>query len=254
MSLQGPLLVVAEQPASDIVEALQVAGAFPVVTARWADAPTAFVSIKPSAVVIAETTPPPSEMIGRMFCIQIATAPGPIVPVLARIEHGSMLPIPIALSVDANAPPARLAAQIETCQRVRELHAAVLRRIETFVAHGGEQVHLPLGDALEDATVVIAGRANLFPALSAAFGPRLRVVGASLDTALRHLKARDVDGFVIGDGFSQRQLDGFLNGLAQDPACRNMPVMIAADIAADLAGLFRRSCARQETLRASLNA
>jgi hypothetical protein len=54
MSLQGPLIVVGEQPAPGIIEALGAAGAFPIVEANWADAPTAFVSVKPAGVVISE--------------------------------------------------------------------------------------------------------------------------------------------------------------------------------------------------------
>ena len=39
MSLQGPLLVVADAPATAPVEALSAAGAFPIVETTWADAP-----------------------------------------------------------------------------------------------------------------------------------------------------------------------------------------------------------------------
>jgi hypothetical protein len=53
MSLQGPLIVVAELPVAGLVEALSAAGAFPIVEAKWADAPAAFLTVKPSAVVIA---------------------------------------------------------------------------------------------------------------------------------------------------------------------------------------------------------
>ena len=61
MSLQGPIIVVAEQPAADLVEALSAAGAFPIVETKWADAPAAFLTVKPSAVVIAEPGPPTNE-------------------------------------------------------------------------------------------------------------------------------------------------------------------------------------------------
>ena len=54
MSLQGPLIVVAERPATGLVEALATAGAFPIVETKWADAPAAFLTVKPSAVVVAE--------------------------------------------------------------------------------------------------------------------------------------------------------------------------------------------------------
>src|SRR5512140_1136567 len=83
MSLQGPLIVVAENPATALIEALSAAGAFPIVETKWSDAPTAFIAVKPAAVVIAEPGPPPSEASARMLCLQIATANGPIVPTVA---------------------------------------------------------------------------------------------------------------------------------------------------------------------------
>ena len=49
MSLQGPVLVVSDNPAAAAVEALSAAGAFPVIETKWPDAPTAFVSVKPGA-------------------------------------------------------------------------------------------------------------------------------------------------------------------------------------------------------------
>jgi hypothetical protein len=57
MPLQGPLVVVTEQPAPDLVEALAAAQAFPVVESRWADAPAAMISIQPSAIVLAQPGP-----------------------------------------------------------------------------------------------------------------------------------------------------------------------------------------------------
>ncbi len=86
MSLQGPLIVVAERPAPDLVQALSLAGAFPIIETNWADAPTAFISVKPAAIIIAEPGAPPSESAARMLCLQAATASGPIVPIIARVD------------------------------------------------------------------------------------------------------------------------------------------------------------------------
>ena len=85
MSLQGPMIVVAEKPAIEVVNALRSAGAFPIIEANWADAPTAFVAVKPAAIVIAEPGPPPDETKAHMLCRQIATAAGPVVPAIARV-------------------------------------------------------------------------------------------------------------------------------------------------------------------------
>ena len=54
MALQGPLVVVADSPAPDVVEALRAAGAFPIVEADWAEAAAALASVEPEAVVVAE--------------------------------------------------------------------------------------------------------------------------------------------------------------------------------------------------------
>src|SRR5258707_11221925 len=123
MSLQGPLIVVAENPATELVAALSAAGAFPIVEANWTDAPTAFVAVKPAAVVIAEPGPAPSEASSRLLCLQIATVNGPIVPTIAYALGDIDAAIPIALSADASLPVARVIARLQSAMRVRTLHA-----------------------------------------------------------------------------------------------------------------------------------
>jgi hypothetical protein len=84
---------------------------------------------------------------------------------------------------------------------------------------------LPVGDALDDATVLIAGRGPLYPALSVAMGERVKMAGAlSVEAAARHLNARDIDGIVVGDGFSPRMVEAFLTVLAQESRFRDIPV------------------------------
>ena len=236
MSLQGPLIVVAEHPAADLVEALGAAGAFPIVEAKWADAPTAFVAVKPSAVVIAEAGPAPSDSAARMLCMQIATASGPIVPTIA-VAQGEIEPaIPAALPGDALLPPEHLVARLQSAMRVRALHATVLRRLEQFDAQDEAPPALPTSDALEDATVLIAGRGPLYPALSVAMGERVKIIGAlSVETAAQHLEARDIDGVVVGDGFSPRMIETFLTVLAQDPRFRTIPVAVIGEAPDDFA-------------------
>jgi hypothetical protein len=230
MSLQGPLIVVAEQPAADLVGALGTAGAFPIVEAKWADAPAAFLTVKPSAAVIAEPGPPTNIASARMFCLQIATANGPIVPVIARVRGEEDAAVPIALPADATLPVARLVARLQSAMRIRALHATVLRRIDLFASHGGRLPMLPVGDALDDATVLIAGRGPLYPALSVAMGERVKMVGAlSVEAAARHLNHRDIDGIVVGDGFSLRMIEAFLTVLAQEPRFRDIPVAVIGE-------------------------
>src|SRR5689334_25224254 len=156
MSLQGPLIVVAERPATRLIEALSAAGAFPIVETKWPDAPAAFLTVKPAAVVIAEPGPPSSEASARMLCLQVATVNGPIVPVIARVHGDDDAAVPIALPADAALPIERLLARLQFAMRVRALHATVLRRIELFACHRGQLPMLPVGDALVDATVITA--------------------------------------------------------------------------------------------------
>ena len=222
MSLQGPLIVIAEKPATDLVQALSRAGAFPIIETNWADAPTAFVSIKPAAIIIAEPGPPPGESTARMLGLQAATASGPIVPIIARVDGDNDAAVPVALPSDATLPLGRLTARLQSAMRVRALHATVLRRIETFAPHGGKPPQMPPGDALDDATILVAGRGPLYPALSVAMGERVGMVGAlSVEFAAKYLNSHDIDGIVVGDGFSPRMVEAFLTVLAQDTRFRD---------------------------------
>jgi hypothetical protein len=228
------MIVVAENPATELVQALSAAGAFPIVETKWADAPTAFVAIKPAAVVIAEPGPSRSESSSRMLCLQIATVNGPIVPTIAFADGDLDAAIPIAISADATLPVARMIARLQSAMRVRALHATVLRRIELFASHGGKMPLLPVGDALEDATVLIAGRGPLYPALSVAIGERVKVIGAlSVETAAKHLSTRDFDGIVVGDGFSPRMIEAFLTILAQEPRFHEIPIAVIGEMPPD---------------------
>jgi hypothetical protein len=95
---------------------------------------------------------------------------------------------------------------------------------------------LPVGDALDDATVLIAGRGPLYPMLSVAMGERVRVAGAfSVEAAARHLNPRDIDGIVVGDGFSSRIVEAFLTVLAQEPRFRDIPVALIGEAPPDFA-------------------
>jgi GGDEF domain-containing protein len=230
MSLQGPLIVVADRPATEFVAALGAAGAFPIVESNWSDAPTAFVAVKPAAIILADTSEP-DESAARMLGLQVATANGPIVPVVAFVEAQHTPALPLALPVRPDA--ARLVARLQSAQRVRALHATVLRRCEAFIAEGGWLPQWPEGDALDDASVLIVGRGALYGALGVVFGERVRTSGAlSVDTALKHLAVRDVDGIVIADGLPPRMLENFLAALSEQSTLRDLPVAALGDAGA----------------------
>jgi hypothetical protein len=85
---------------------------------------------------------------------------------------------------------------------------------------------LPDTDPVRDATVLLIGRGACYPALSVSLGERMGVVGAlSIEAAAKHLNTRDIDGIVLGEGFSARVEDAFLTVLAEDARFRNLPVV-----------------------------
>jgi hypothetical protein len=92
MSLQGPIVVVADKPAPDLVDALGAAGAFPVVQSRWAKALSAFVSLRPSAIVLAEPGPASDAKAAETLRLQIQTCSGPFIPVIGRARSDAALP------------------------------------------------------------------------------------------------------------------------------------------------------------------
>ena len=237
MSLQGPIVVVAERPAGDLVAALSAAGGFPVIETNWTDAPASFVSIKPCAVIIAEPGPPPSDASARMLSLQIATGTGPTIPVIGLTSSDRDAAIPIAIAVDQAQPVQRLIARLRAALRVRALHASVLRRIETSGSGRGALPALPVGDPLDEATVMIVGRGPLYPALSVAMGERVGLIGAlTVETAIRHLEAREINGIVVGDGFTPRTIEAMLIALLEQTRFRSIPVSVIGELPADLAG------------------
>jgi len=73
------------------------------------------------------------------------------------------------------------------------------------------------------------GRGPSYPALTTAIGERVGLIGAlSVETAARYLNARDIDGIVIGDGFSWRVVEALLTVLAEDLRFRDLPVGLFA--------------------------
>ena len=236
MSLQAPMIVVAESPAADLVSALSAAGAFPIVEANWADLPAAFDTIEPAAIVIAEPGPPPNAAEALIICQEIAAMDGPVVPVIARVDAERDAAVATALPSDASLPIERLIARLQSALRVRALHATVLRRTDMVASAAGKLPAAPAGDPLEDATVLIAGRGPRYAALSVAIGERVNMVGAlSVEAAARHLNARDIHGIVVGDGFSPRMVEAFLTVLAQDSRFHDIPVAVIGELPPDFA-------------------
>src|SRR5712692_7657086 len=242
MALLGPMVVVAENSATDLLDALGKAGAFPIVETGFADAPAAIAEIQPAALLLADPDAAPSPRLVRALTQCIETRRGPVMPVLARVRAGGILPVPIALAVAAEEPFERLLARLRSALRVRSMHAAVLRRAHCTQAKVTLPGPPPL-NLLDDATVLCVGRGGSYPALSVAIGERVGLIGAlGVETAARYLNARDVDGVVIGEGLGPRVVEALLTVLAEDARFRDLPVGMLDNGAVDderLANLVR---------------
>jgi hypothetical protein len=230
MALQGPFVVVADNPASDVVEALQAAGAFPIIETSWTDAAAALASVEPEGLVLAEpcSDPAHAEETGRALERALMAKSGAFTPVIARTREDGAAPVADVFAISAAVPPARIAQRLGAALRIRTLHATVLRRMQTLVACGESVPALPESDpTLEEATVLVAGRGRSYPELAVAVGECVGLVGAlSVESAARALNGRDIDGLVIGDGFGPRIVEALLTVLTEDARFRDLPVAV----------------------------
>lgn len=222
MSQQGPIIVVSRAERPPFASALDDAKLFPVIDASWADASRAVAQLAPAAVLVAssEAAEPSLDALAE----QIA-ATKPYLPLIV-VDPAASLPanaIPLAQS-GGNFD--RLLARLRAALRVRTLHSTVLRRLDGDPA---ARAALDDTDPARDATVLLIGRGASYPSLSVALGERMGVVGAlSLEAAAKHLNVRDIDGVVLGEGFSPRVEDAFLTVLSEDVRFRNLPVVLTS--------------------------
>lgn len=220
MSRQGPLLIVSNTTRPSLVAALDATEIL-LIEVGWANAARAVAEVQPAAVLAAMAGASDVEIVELA---RYVAARKPYVPLIA-LDPGALLP--------DNALPLQgdnmdgLVARLRAALRVRTLHATVLRRLEDKRA---ELIGLPDTDPLDDATVLLLGRGGSYPALSVALGERAAVVGAlSIDAAAKHLASRDIDGVVLGEGFSPRVVDAFLTVLSDDPRFRSLAVVVTAN-------------------------
>ncbi len=223
MSQQGPILVVSSgesrssEPMS-LAAALSETKMFPVVEINRCEAARAVEQLQPAAVLVCGDAGAAFAALAR----QVADIK-PYVP-LVVIDPKLPLPqnaLPFAL---AGGSFERLNSRLRAALRVRSLHATVLRRVADGPAI---QIKLSDTDPIQEAAVLLIGRGAAYPALSVALGERMGVVGAlSIEAAAKHLNVRDLDGIVLGQGFSPRVVDAFLTVLAEDARFRNLPVAV----------------------------
>jgi len=218
MSQQGPLLIVARAGRPCFATALEEAQMFPLIDASFADAARAVEQVQPAAVVVDAPGADDDEL--AALAEQIS-ARKPYLPFIA-VEPDGMLPdgtLPFAPHVgNYDRLPARLRAAL----RVRALHTTVLRRLD---GHS-----LPPIDPTRDATMLLIGRGGVFPALSVALGELMGIVGAfSIEAAATHLNSRNIDGIVLGEGFTLRVMDAFLTVLSEDARFRHLPIILTSE-------------------------
>jgi len=233
MALQGPFAVIADRAARDVVEALRAAGAYPIVEARWADAPAALRARPPQAVILAEACPDRgrASALAKALSAQAEQNANLFVPVIARTRDDAASSLPScladALAITAKAPAERLVRRLTAALRVRTLHGTVLRRMRTLATRGQKLPELPDADPLDEARVLVAGRGRSYPGLCTATGERVGVIGAlTVEGAASALKSRDVDAMIIGEGFGTRVVEALLTVLAEDARFRDLPVAV----------------------------
>ena len=248
MSQQGPVILVSAAGRPAFATALDDAGIFPVIDANWADAARAVEQLQPAAVVAAMSgnIEPRLSVLAR----QIA-AKQPYLPLIA-IDPQPLLPenaIPFSHSGNSFD---RMLARLRSALRVRTLHSTVMRRLDD-----DPQTSMtgPVADPVRDATVLLIGRGSTYPTLSVSLGERMGVVGAlSVEAAANHLNVRDIDGIVLGEGFSTRVIDAFLTVLAEDARFRNLPVILTSDQVAPAYDLPNLEIISGEASRVAANA
>jgi hypothetical protein len=223
MSQQGPIIVVSTAGRPSFATALDEAKLFPVIDASWAEASAAVEQLQPAAVLVAM-----ADHVHPRFAAlakQIATRQ-PYLPLIA-VDPATSLPDNAIPFSHNNGHFDRLIARLRAALRVRTLHATVMRRLDDDPT---AQMPAADSDPAREATVLLIGRGTAYPSLSVSFGERMGVVGAlSIEAAAKHLNTRDIDGIVLGEGFTPRVVDAFLTVLAEDARFRNLPVVLTTD-------------------------
>lgn len=223
MSKHGPILAVISDAYLPLIAGVRAAGLDSVVEADWSSAVQIFDQAPPAAVVAAAPTEGGAAF--ETLAARIAVTQ-PYVPLIV-LDATTPLPVNAIPFTPTGNGADRLAARLRAALRVRALHATMLRRQtdRPSASHSFAD-----SDPLQDATVLLIGRGASYPALSVALGARMGVVGAlSIEAAAKHLNVRDIDGIVIGDGFTARVLDAFLMVLSEDPRFRNLPVVAPSE-------------------------
>jgi hypothetical protein len=218
MSQQGPILVVSTAKQPSFAATIDIGRLFPVIETEWADAERAVEQVQPAAV-LAATADTDAAGLAELATRVAARQPYlPLISVDPRIPH----PDNVIPFFQTQGGSDRLTSRLRAALRVRSLHATVMRRLVPSTPMALSHI-----DPARDATVLLIGRGGAYPTLSVALGERTGVVGAlSIEAAAKHLNVRDIDGIVLGEGFSPRVVDAFLTVLTEDARFRNLPIVL----------------------------
>lgn len=248
MSQQGPLIVVSTAGRPSFASTLDDARMFPMIDAGWADASRAVEQMQPAAVLVAMDGAVEPDF--RALARQIA-AQRPYLPLIA-VDPTTSLPDNAIPFSQTGGSFDRLTARLRASLRVRALDITVMRRMDGEPPARTAESDF---DATRDATVLLIGRGAAYPALSVSLGERIGVVGAlSIEAAAKHLNTRDIDGIVLGEGFSPRVVDAFLTVLTEDSRFRNLPVVMTSDALAPAYDLPNLEIISGEPARIAANA
>lgn len=222
MSQQGPIVTVSNREGRTLANAISQVKTFPLVEVNWPDATDAVARMRPAAVLAADLD---GHADALAHLARQAAGADPYLPVIA-VDPGAALPRNVLPFAQAGRNAERLVSRLNAALRVRALHATLLRRQAN---ERNTSTRMPASDPIDDATVLLIGRGAGYPALSVALGEQMGVVGAlSIEAAAKHLNARELDGIIVGDGFTLRVLDAFLTVLSEDSRFRNLPVLIGS--------------------------
>ena len=223
MSQQQGLIIVVSDDKSPAFAAVLSEAMFPVIETGWAQASQAIVQLRPAAVIAATGD---GETAGVDALARQIGGIQPYLPLIVVNPNGALPENAVPFS-QGHGTWDRLPARLRAALRLRTLHATVLRRLNDNAVVKPAVTEI---DPVRDATVLLVGRGAAYPALSIALGERMGVVGAlSIEAAAKHLNTRDIDGIVLGEGFSDRVVEAFLTVLSEDPRFRNLPVIAALE-------------------------
>jgi len=221
MSQQGPIVTVSNREGHALAAAVAQVKTFPLVDVGWPDAIGALARLRPAAILASDVE---GNAAALTALAQQAARAEPYMPLIA-LDPGATLPNNVLPFTRAGRRPERLVGRLNAALRVRSLHATLLRRL----FNNRNATRMPTSDPIEDATVLLLGRGVSYPALSVALGEQMGVIGAlSIEAAAKHLNARELDGIIVGEGFTLRVLDAFLTVLSEDSRFRNLPVVVAS--------------------------